>query len=638
MPVDGQMSMAAAQRQMDEAARRKGYRSHADMMKLTAPQKPKADVYFEGAEATTAENLRRAYEMGDRAGLFQTTTRVRDPGTISAPEVIARQTDAPMQTVAHDAGAIERGTVERVAAPDKVAVPFLRDAARVAAAARGAPVAEVGAAEIAPATMTRQTVVGQAEDTSKAAALLEGAALGNAPSKAEAQLRMGADKLSKKQRALAASAKGSERRGAKRAALLAIGEQGAELNQQSAALRADEMAKGREAYAQYSQQAQKLRQDALSLQAQIDAAAARGDADAVNRMKSEQAQLYQRAAEANAQAKNVATESDADRRQRAAEANAAAENSRDSERAGMEFRAREGDITRGIAVAEGNAGRSTTVSMADAAAANRRAEDLVRRQDETDQQYAARIMAWQEANAQRDQQAQTTNAGNSLQGQTVTAQLGQRADEGNAGIEQQDQQIRQQGQSASLGAAGIAAGQQTDVAGAKLGVARQQYAQDKARRDAFGNFLLQTGLKVAGTAIGGATGGPAGAAAGSAVGSKVGDALTDDEAEEFGNELPTTSDRRAKTDVEPVDPKAAVRLADAYTRAVSTFRYKEGDGETTAGGMAQELRKDPLGKKFVRDDGEALRVDYNGLNAVVLAGLGAKMDAIAARTSKERRV
>jgi hypothetical protein len=316
------------------------------------------------------------------------------------------------------------------------------------------------------AEQIRQTTVGQAGDESGAADMLKAAAMGQVPSKAEAQMRMGADALAKKQMSMAASARGSERRGSKRAAMLAIGDQGAELNQQAAALRADEMAQGRGAFATHAQNAQKLQQDALSQQAAIDAAAA------------------------------------------------------------------------------------------------------------------------------------TADVGNKLTAATTTSQLQQAADKAMIDKEQQDQQIRQSGMSTGMNAATTIGTAQADRAQKEIEAANADHAAAKAKEAGQKNARLQTALKIGGAIF---------------------------------------SDERKKADIEPIPDKAAVRLADAYGKMASTYHYKN-DDKTTAGVVAQDLERDPLGKTFVHRDDDGMRsVDYNGLNAAVLAGLAAKLDAQTQRTRKSRR-
>lgn len=572
---------------------------------------PNAGDYYGGVEASNAENLRRAYEMADQK-------QIREPDAIMAERISGHQTSGPMATDAHNAGGVERAQVERVAAPGQVVSPWLPDAAKVAAAKAG-PAAHAEGGYIGPAALQSGTHVGQTDTNSTASDLLTQAALGTAPSKAEALLNAGLDKTAKKQLSMAAGAKGSERRGARRAAMLAIGDQGADAAQQLAALRADEMERGRGALSQMEQHKETLKQGVLSLQAQIDSAAARGDADAVNRLKAQQAEMTARASEVNAGADNTRSEADTQRQQRADEINAAAADANAQAKAGYNFKAQEGNVDREMRAADANAGRTTAASMADAAAANARAESLARRRDETDQQYATRVQAWQEANAARDMDTQKTNAANAQTVAAANVAARQAADVGNATVK-----------SNALGGARQATGQETDIENMKFSAATAKYQAEKAAAAAAKNARLQTGLKI-GTAI--ATGGGSLAVPGGMPTLGTPPPGPDDPLP-----LGYTSDRRAKTDIKKVGDKEAIRLSDAYQKMISTYKYKKGDGRTTAGVMAQDLAKDPLGKKFVSKGGDGLlAIDYHGLNSAVLAGLAAKLDAQTQRTAKARR-
>jgi len=416
---------------------------------------PDAAAALAGAEATTAENLRRAYALGDAAGAYQTQTRVRDPEEIRAATVEA---DTVGRTV--------------IGAPERVGTEQLGPLREVSGPNLGAAVQASGA-RIGPAELQRGVTVGQAGDTSGAAAMLEAAAMGRGTSKAEEQLRAGADKIAKKQQSMAAAGKGSERRGGRRAAMLAIGEQGAALNQQAAELRAGEMATARGAFAQYSQQAQALKQQSMNLQAQIEAAQAAGDQAAVNSLKSQQATIDTRISEVNAAAANVRDTDRATLSMTSEQTNAAAANARQVQQAAIAARAAE------INAAAGNQNMTAQAAM-DA--------------------------AWREADAAKRLQASTTNATLGLQGQTTTAQMRQAADLGNIAREQGDEGLRTGGQSAALSAAGGAAGQQTQLQTAKLAAEQAAYAEAQRREATQRNARTQIALGVGQTLIGNPSG------------------------------------------------------------------------------------------------------------------------------------
>lgn len=79
------------------------------------------------------------------------------------------------------------------------------------------------------------------------------------------------------------------------------------------------------------------------------------------------------------------------------------------------------------------------------------------------------------------------------------------------------------------------------------------------------------------------------------------------------------SDERTKKDIKDVDDDAASRLAKALE--FKEFKYKDDPNETNhVGVMAQDLEKDPLGRKLVHENDEGVKhVDYSGLTQLLLA-------------------
>lgn len=594
---------------------------------------PKIDDYMGGTSGRAQEAMRRAYEMMDKQA-------IREPDSITAERISQHATQGPMGVEAHNAGAIREAEADKVGAPREVVAPWLPDAQKVAAAKAGA-IREADGATVGPAASTNQTQVKTTDTRSLAGDLLAKQAMGEGPSKAEALLNSGLDKVAQKQLSLAAAAKGSERRGARRGAMLAIGAQGADAAQQAAALRAEEMQKATGALASVETHAQDLKQSANSMQAQIDAAAARGDMEAVNRLKSQQAELDARSSEVNAQAQNTRTEQDTSREQRAGELTAASEDQRALDRSQQNLKVQEGNSQRDLTAREADAGRGTEVSLANARAANSRAEDLARRKDETDEQYAGRVQKWGEDNANRETQIEGQNSQNSM-----------RAQEGNRGAKMSADSGNRSAQMSALGGAMQAASPLDAIDRAKYGEAIAERDRELAQRNAMNQMLIKGGAAIA---TGGASLGMEGA--GAALGQQTGlsflggiPGLNGQKpagppaagASGYGDDVMTptfkSSDRTLKKDIKKIPGAGAVRLVDAYKKMASTYQYKDGDGATTAGVTGQALAKDPLGKTFVRrGDNGKLEVDYGGLNAALIAGLAAKMDAQAQRTAKARR-
>ena len=511
---------------------------------------PNPDDYFDTAEGTAAENYQRAKDLWDRSAAFKTTGDIRDVSV--TPQV----TDAPEFRGAHDPGEIERAYSERVARPEDVVLGELNRVERV------------GGVDLGIADQAARERVGRAQVDPMSGQLLRDAAMGNAPSEAEALGRGMLDKTAQLQLGTAARARGPERAGSNREAMLAIGQQGADAANQFAAMRAKEMADARGQFAQHSQQSAALEQEANSLEAQINAQLAAGNRDAANAMRIRQGELRQQAQALNAQAENDRTMQEAELR------------------TGIS----RGNIDAATTVALNNAQGANNANLANAAASNVRGENLARRQDETDQQYLARLQAWREAGADRNLQGQTTNAG-----------FTRDQDKFNINTQIQEEQTRQQGQGIAGNQTQGAGDAQTNIAGAKLKADTERYKADKNTENQQKDARTQTKLKIGETLI-----------------SKL-------------------SDERLKDDIEPEDSGGAISLADAYRKMGKHWEYKGEDVERS-GPMAQDLLDHPLGRKFVHEDDEGnLGIDDSSAQWAVIKGLADQMHALTMRTAKGRK-
>lgn len=155
--------------------------------------------------------------------------------------------------------------------------------------------------------------------------------------------------------------------------------------------------------------------------------------------------------------------------------------------------------------------------------------------------------------------------------------------------------------------AGQTQGAATTNQGAGL-TAAQLEAQRKA--GLAGNALTATGQAMGGeTAKHGAPKGPS-------TGDRVLGAVTTLGAAA----LPLLSDERVKKNVHDVPDDAAARLAKALDFKEFEYKGAHDDGHQHVGVMAQDLERDPLGKKLVSEDGDGTkRVDYQGLTSLLLA-------------------
>jgi len=511
---------------------------------------PNPDDYFDTAEGTAAENYQRAKDLWDRSAAFKTTGDIRDIN-ITAPEAAG-----PERMTANDPGAIERAYAAQVQRPEDVVLGQLGDVERVAGVdlAASRDVGPVGVSKVNMADTTANQ-------------LLTDAAMGNAPSAAEAQLRAGLDKTAQLQLGTAAQARGPERAGARREAMLAIGQGGADVANKAAELRAQEMAEARGALAGFTTSGAQLLQQANNLQAQIDTQIAQGNQAEANRLTVEQGRLRQQAQEINAGATNSRTMNEAELR------------------AGIS----RGNIDASTMVALNNAQGANNANLANAAASNVRGENLARRQDETDEAYAARLFAHGQAGADRALDVNKTNAG-----------FTRDKDKTQINTQIQEEQTRQQGQGIAGSQAQGAGNAQTAIGGAKLDADTRKYEADKNRENQQKDARTQTKLKIVDTAI-------------------------------------KYSDERLKDDIEPEDSGDAVSLADAYRKMGKHWEYKGEDVERS-GPMAQDLLDHPLGRKFVHEDDEGnLGIDDSSAQWAVIKGLADQMHALTMRTAKGRK-
>lgn len=270
---------------------------------------------------------------------------------------------------------------------------------------------------------------------------------------------------------------------------------------------------------------------------------------------------------------------------------------------------------------------ASTTSLANTDARNRRAEfgatqDLAASQanatagNARTMDEAAMRAGVATGNVTRDQQNAQFNAGaqtgaaaanaaaaNARQDTTAAAKTAEAA--ANAHAENQRLQLN--------------AGQTQSAAGANQS-AGLSAAQLEAQRKAglAGNALTATGQAMSGEAA------KLGAPKGPSTFDKVLGAVTT-----LGAGALTKSDERAKENIRDVPDDAAARLAKALDLKEFDYKQGEGDSGTHVGVMAQDLERDPLGKKLVHEDGAGMKhVDYASLtNLLLAAALRGKKEA-----------
>lgn len=360
------------------------------------------------------------------------TGPIRNVTPITPRDIPYEDVAAPRDVQAHTVGPAERYTPGRIAAVDDVTAPEFDPLSRVQG--RGYDAEEIGPmTRIGPVSVGRAAIdTGQANqmkgDERASIRELQRVASGAGPSAAEEELKGAMAESAQQQMAMAASARGAQRAGAMREATIAAGEGAFKAAKAAAAAKAAEQAtargqlsaaisNARGADIQLAAKSADLEQQANDLQGQIDAAKARGDADAANRLALSQADLRTRAKEFGAAAGN-----------RAEEVNAGAANRRASEKAGLTFEAATGNANR-------SQQRNITQSQLDTEAGlqgaheanviNTHNADLL---TGTDEHNVDRSTGVQVGNANRRSTADLHAADLAMEGDKFTQDLGVRRD------------------------------------------------------------------------------------------------------------------------------------------------------------------------------------------------------------------
>lgn len=350
---------------------------------------------YDAAGHRISDYLDMALSDHERAAGGPGTTPIRDVTPITAKDLGYHDVNAPGPATVYDPGQVERYRAPIIGAPTKVEMGPI-------GAAREVQAAEIGpAAQAGPVRVGTTTINTGQSDADRAAQMgnldqLERLASGQGPSVAENELKAALADVGQQQMGLAASARGSERAGARRGAIQAIGEKGFQAAKAGAAARAGEVLSARQqltgalsdvrgADTALATEQARLTQQAQALQAQIDQALASGNRDAYNALKAQQAQLIQQARTVSAQMANqrqefvTATGASIDEGNAARElqrnltqagldtsaaaAGTAAANERAGHMADTRTKVGEDDLDRGLNVATGNANRDSNTDV-----------------------------------------------------------------------------------------------------------------------------------------------------------------------------------------------------------------------------------------------------------------------------------
>lgn len=450
----------------------------------------------------------------DRALGWKGTDPIRDIDPMDVPVVQQRDVATPRDARAYDAGPVERYNAARIDMPDDVLLGSIGPVRQVTG--RGFDNAVIGDASLAGPVSVGKAVIDSA--ASDATARLQGKnidalkdiAEGRTPSVAKDRLDAALAEVGQQQLGAAAAARGSERGGARREAILAMGEKGFTAAKEGAAMESAERLAARNQLTGalsgmrdqdmlLATRAAELEQQANSLQAEIDRALQMGNAQMANELKSQQAQLVQQARAFKASAEN-----------RADEVNANALNQREIDWADRRLAVDRGNQEVRLRGAMAQAGLDTDASRFGADAANKRADDFAGRSTAVDVGNVDRATGVAVGNANRGVQVDATNAGNSMEAQKTLRALRLQRDAAEAERARNDFATREQAVGGAAGRGQAAAGGAAGIGGAKVagrhsermlelqkrGLINAQAAANEERRLGRQDAAIQTGLSV----------------------------------------------------------------------------------------------------------------------------------------------
>jgi hypothetical protein len=525
---------------------------------------------------------------------------------ISAPSAVTSQAvtgptvrDAPTAYATDATGNMRSYEAALAAAADSTArqqQAATTDVNRVAPAVVSEVNTGVSADTLAPAATTDRVGVervqtsGLSEDLrAKEIAAAEG--IGTAPSAAMSQFQAGQSQVVRDQLAMAERARGSERAGARREAMIAAGAQGAQGNLAAASLAASEEQAKRVAAAAAltgirsqdvtsSTNAATIKAQQANLQAQLDAAISQGNTAAINAIQSQQATLDLEAQKASVSAGLTQQGTQAG----LATANLSAEQQKAVADAAARNKAA-ADYAASVNTAANQAAQNqTSASVTNAGATTKAAADYATATNTAAQNFAAANTATSQSNASLTQKQASDTMTAEQAAKTATASNQLAAGVANAGNDLATKQLQTTGSNAALTTGVNATNTQADTSRTVVDANKSQ-SDASAKRDA---------ALIGAAAVGAAA----------------------------------LSDVRAKEDIKKIPPGEMQDLA-AHLNAY-TFSYKPGfaDGgeREHASAMAQELEKSALGKKFVNTGPDGLkRIDSMGLAAVMAAAAASSM-------------
>jgi len=571
------------------------------------------DIAKEATAQSTSnaqEIYQQALDEAARAGEYKGPSEIRSPFVLPPDQLRSgnyldtSNTQANAVDVSANQRAYQATLAEAADATARIKSAQTTDVAYVPEANVGQINTNISAPTMGPAAQTGGVSVDRVSVDPMADALrpeqVEAArAIASAPSAAASQFKAGQSQIVADQLAMADRARGSERAGLRREAIIAAGAKGAEANLSAAALSAQEEQAKRVASAAALQgvraqdvtsstAAAGIQAQQANLQAQLDTAIAQGNTEAVNALQKQKAELDVQAQTASVQAslgqrsQDVAlSQGNQQVRQQSAVLNAEAKNKAATDYAAALDAAATQNAQLQTGVSTTNAGLATSASKDYATSVNEALNNYSQLQTTANLQSATLAQKQGKENADRSLGVDTTNATSNTAVNTTNAANQLAAMTTNASNQLATEQVKQSGTNAALTTGVNATNTQSKNAQTITDANKSQSADDAQKQGAL---------------IGGA----------GAIISKV------------------ISDKRAKEDVEPVSDAQLMDFADAVRKATATYRYKDGfaDGgaEEHAGQLADEIERSALGKKIVSRRPDGLRqIDRDGLVSMMAA-------------------
>jgi len=489
--------------------------------------------------------------------------------------------------------------------------------------------------------------------------------IADSPSAAMSQFQAGQSQVVRDQLAMAERARGAERAGARREAIIAAGQQGAQGNLAASALSAqEEQAKRAAAYAALSgvrsqdtttattqaqldqaratQQAQ-IDSQRAQLQAQLDSAIAQGNTAAINAIKTQQAQLDLDARKSTVSAglDLAKTNADIEKANLLARQQTEITNAGALTKAQADYKTQVADMTRqamtdATKISEANALAKDKAASDAAAAKNEAARQAALLETQTNQKNAELAAQQARENADRAAAAEKMNIENKMKADAANALNKLTADTTNATNTLQGERQKAEAGTNAINAGTSAAGVEAGNAKAAIGAQAAEAGMDAQQAGAIMSAAGAVGASYAGSPSKPST--PAGTTSDERVKRDIapvgGGDIYSREEPDSGDIYAGTNYEEGKRKIGDEEDKRAVEQMspdDIYAWAARqnpiAYKYKDGvedNGENVQLGLSaqQEEKAGPLGRLMTYEDPDGTKsIDYQA--ALLMLGKAA---------------